>query len=412
MDMPESENDHWVHTWTSMPMVLANDDFPSEAFVEQNIVFGNSTLRQTMRISIGTEKCLRIRLSNAFGTEPLTITRTTLALAGGNNSGIPVVEPRTLQRVTFSGDLSTTIPGGAHIVSDSIDFGFSIAPHTALSISIYIESGHQLNYITSHPGSRTTSYFTKGDHVTQEDFQNLAVEQADHWYYISGIEALVPQDTHALALLGDSITDGRCSTTNCDTRWPNLFFQRLLSSPDSSHLISIVNQAAGGNRVLADGIGPSVLSRVDRDVLSLSGVRYVLIFTGINDIGKEPADRTRQQTLNNQLIAGYKQLVTRLRAHGLWVFGATLTPFCLRNGNDPSSYSHPQREATRQSVNQWIRTSGTFDAVVDFDSVLRDSKHSAFLKEEFDSGDGLHPNEWAFGAMASAFDVSLLSLSV
>ncbi|KAJ5690735.1 hypothetical protein N7462_005127 [Penicillium macrosclerotiorum] len=407
MKLPLSDDEHWVHTWTSMPMILAPADLPSKNFIEEKIAFTDSTLRQTARISTGTEKFLRIRLSNLFGTEPLTVTKTTLALTAGNQSGTSAIEPRTLQKVTFNGYESTTIPGGAQVVSDPVDFGFSIAPRQALSISIFIESGQQFDSITSHPGSRTTSYLTKGVHVAEDDFNNLAVEQADHWYYISGIEALVPRNTQAFALLGDSITDGRGSTTNGDTRWPDFFFQQLLArSPSPSNPISIVNQAAGGNRVLADGLGPSVLSRLDRDILSLSGVRFVLIFTGINDIGKAPADPTSQQILSEQLIAGYMQLITRLRAHGLCAFGATLTPFCLRDGTDPSSYSHPQREATRQTVNQWIRTSGIYDTVVDFDAVLRDPEDCSLLRAEFDSGDGIHPNNRAFMAMATAFGIS------
>lgn len=396
-------------------MLTDGDNLPPDNFIQDGVAFRNTTIRQTVRLSIGTEKFLRIRLSNAFGTEPLSIAQTTLALATENQSGSPYIQLQSIQTVTFDGSESTTIPAGALMVSDAVDFGTKLQPQTVLSISIFIETGHNAQGITAHPGSRTTSYFIKGNRVFEEDFNCLIVKQTDHWYYINGIEVFVPRDTRAFAIIGDSITDGRCSLTNGDTRWPDILFRRLQTSTSKIHRsLSVVNQAAGGNRVMEHGLGPSVLSRLDRDIISLSGVNSVLLFEGVNDIGMAPVDSYSQEILSSRLIAAYKQVAKRLRAHGIAVFAATLTPFSLpqidikEHENAPAtSYCDPVRESTRQVINNWIRTSGIFDAVIDFDEVLRDLADHSLLKREYDSGDGLHPNQSAFNAMADYFPIHI-----
>jgi lysophospholipase L1-like esterase len=194
--------------------------------------------------------------------------------------------------------------------------------------------------------------------------------------------------------------------------WPDILFTRLQSNPGTAS-ISILNQAAGGNRILADGNGPNVLSRLDRDVLSQSGVKYVLIFEGVNDIGTAEPNKESQAVIGDRLIAGYKQVVTRVHAHGIPIFAATITPFGLRKeehvidaeAEGITGYAHPTREPTRQRVNEWIRSSGVFDAVIDFDQVLKDEEESGVLRREFDSGDRLHPNTQAFKALAESFPV-------
>lgn len=194
--------------------------------------------------------------------------------------------------------------------------------------------------------------------------------------------------------------------------WPDLLFNRLQSNPATAS-ISILNQAAGGNRILADGIGPNVLSRLDRDVLSQSGVKYVLVFEGVNDIGAAEANEASQAAIGDRIIAGYRQVATRVHAHGIPIFAATITPFGLRKDEHVvdaeaegiTGYAHPIREPTRLRVNEWIRRSGVFDAVIDFDQVLRDEEESGVLRREFDSGDRLHPNTQAFQALADFFPV-------
>jgi lysophospholipase L1-like esterase len=196
--------------------------------------------------------------------------------------------------------------------------------------------------------------------------------------------------------------------------WPDLLFNRLQYNPVTAS-ISILNQAAGGNRILADGIGPNVLSRLDRDVLSQSGVKYVLIFEGVNDIGTAEANEESQAAIGDRIIAGYRQIVTRVHAQGIPVFAATITPFGLRKeehvldaeAEGITAYAHPIRDCTRQKVNEWIRRSGMFDAVIDFDQVLKDEEESGVLRREFDSGDRLHPNTQAFMALADLFPVEV-----
>ncbi|KAK1239798.1 hypothetical protein MKX08_007240 [Trichoderma sp. CBMAI-0020] len=397
-----------------MPMLIDGDNLPPDGFIQEGVAFRNTTIRQTVRLSIGTEMFLRIRLSNTFGSEPLSIAHTTLALATENQSGIPEIQLQTIQTVTFDGSESTTIPAGALTVSDAINFGFNLQPRTVLSISIFIETGHNAQCITAHPGSRTTSYFIKGNCVFERDFNRLTVKQTDHWYYISGVEVFAPRDTRVFAIIGDSITDGRCSLTNGDTRWPDILFRRLQAcTPKLYTSLAVVNQAAGGNRVMDHGLGPSVLSRLDRDIISLSGLSSVLLFEGVNDIGMTPADSHSQEILSNRLIAAYKQVATRLRAHGVAVFVATLTPFSLtqidreHESAPATSYCDPVRESTRQVINNWIRMSGTFDSVVDFDEILRDPADHSLLKREYDSGDGLHPSQTAFYAMADYFPIHI-----
>ncbi|KAJ5811937.1 hypothetical protein N7474_008238 [Penicillium riverlandense] len=407
---------HWVHTWTAMPMRAEPDNLPPKAFIQDGIIFPNTTLRQTLKITLGTERYLRLRFSNAFGTNDLTITQTAIALASNNSSGTSDIDSDTLQKVTFDGGLEkTTIPVSAQAVSDPIDFGVPLPAHTVLSVSLFLEGGHDgEDGITLHPGSRTTSFCAFGNQVPERTLTDPSVEEVEHWYYISGVEVLADRESCALAIIGDSITDGMHSTTNGNNRWPDLLFPRLQSNPITSS-ISILNQAAGGNRILADGLGPNVLSRLDRDIISHSGVQYVLIFEGVNDIGVAEANEESQRIIGDRLIAAYTQIATRVHARGIPIFAATITPFGRRKGEIVidadaegfSPYSHPLREVTRQRINEWIRRTEVFDAIVDFDKILRDKDDTSVLAKEFDSGDRLHPNAKAFKALADAFPLHI-----
>ncbi|EED13364.1 extracellular GDSL-like lipase/acylhydrolase, putative [Talaromyces stipitatus ATCC 10500] len=401
----KSPHQHWVHTWAAMPQQADPSELPQYPF----------TLRQTVRVTLGTASHIRLRLSNAFGHEPLTIAEVTIAQSAGNVSGTNEIQPGTMCHVTFCGDRGAQIPAGAQIVSDPVDIG-PLPPSTALSISLFLPNEPSLEAVTTHPGSRTTSWFTAGNKISELSFSGRDVGQVDHWYYISGIEAFLPRESGAFALIGDSITDGRCSTTNGDTRWPDFLLSRLRNSSSKAPL-AIVNQAAGANCVLVDGSGgPSVLARLDRDILSLSGVRYAMIFEGINDIGITLPDPDSLAILEKQLIAGYVQVATRLASAGIVVFIATLTPFGPRNGEednqDTTPYSHPLREETRQRVNAWIRNScpAVFDSVIDFDAVVRDEKEYSALAKQYDSGDHLHPNEAAFQALANSFPLDIFDI--
>lgn len=287
---------------------------------------------------------------------------------------------------------------------------FPVAAGSVVTISLYLAGGQTTNSITSHPGSRTTSYFVQGDSVNASDIQvtSPAAQKADHWYFISTLSGYLAApsppdaDAGALAVVGDSITDGRGSTTNLNDRWPDVLSSHLQSRPSTSS-ISVLNLAAGGNRVLYDGLGPNALSRVDRDVLAASGVKYVLVYEGVNDIGTAPTDAASQQTVGTRLIAAYDQIITRVHGKGLPIFGATITPF----SGPGQAYSDPERERTRQRVNEWIRESGRFDAVVDFDELVRSKTQPGQLAAEYNSGDYLHLNPHGYEAMGNAVDLGL-----
>ncbi|KAK7041419.1 hypothetical protein VNI00_009285 [Paramarasmius palmivorus] len=354
-------------------------------------VFNDATIRQTLHLSTGAKQ-IRLRFSNAFGTTDLPITAASIALPVNNQAGSSAIVAGSAQNVTFSGNSTIIIPNGSLAVSDPI--AMEVEPQSMIAVDLYLANGQQSNDITSHPGSRTTSWFSPGNRVGVQDVNGGGSASAEHWYFVSAVEAWSPSENRALVVVGDSITDGRGSTTNGNDRWPDQLLVRTQADSATSH-ISIVNQAAGGNRILADGLGPNAIGRIDRDVLSQSGVGYVMIYEGVNDIG------TSILNVADRLIQAYQQIITRVHAVGLPIFGATITPFF---GN---SYFTTQNEAIRTRVNDWIRNSGKFDAVIDFDAATRDSTNPQRLNPAFDSGDGLHLNPAGYKAMAEAFDLSL-----
>ncbi|MET7856898.1 SGNH/GDSL hydrolase family protein [Streptomyces sp. NPDC005318] len=389
---------HWVNTWTSMPQLTEPSNMPPAPFTQDNRVLADSTLRQTVHMSVGGEQ-MRLRFSNAFGGAALPITAVSVALPVDGRAGASAIQPKTSRKVTFHGRSSAVIPVGSQIVSDPLDFG--LKPGSNLSVTIYLADGQASNSITSHPGSRTTSYMQTGNHVEDADLTGAA--SAAHWYFLSGIEVWSPASTSAAVMLGDSLTDGRGSTTDTNNRWPDQLLTRLQSRPDTAGT-AILNQAAGGNRVLNDGLGPNALSRVDRDVLAQSGVDWLLVFEGVNDIGTAEASEAAQKQTADDLIAAYDQIIVRAHTQGIRVYGATLTPL---GGNtaydDPDGY----REKARQTVNEWIRTSGRFDAVVDFDRAARDPQKPLQILPAFDDGDHLHLNPAGYKALADAVPAHL-----
>ncbi|TMR28023.1 SGNH/GDSL hydrolase family protein, partial [Nonomuraea zeae] len=315
-------------------------------------------------------------------------------------AGVSAIRPGSARPVTFAGRPSVTVPVGAHYVSDPLDF--PVAPGSVLTVTVHLAEGQRSGALTSHPGSRTTSYLAPGNQAEAPDLTGAT--PVDHWYLLSAVEVLPERDTAVLALLGDSLTDGRGSTTNGNDRWPDRLFDRLRTDPRTDG-VAVANQGAGGNRVLADGLGPGALARLDRDVLALSGVRWLIVFEGVNDLGTAEATHTAQKQVADDLTAAYEQIVVRARARELLVYGATITPF---GGNDP--YDDPQghREAARQAVNEWIRTSGRFDAVIDFDHAVRDPAEPRRLLAAYDEGDHLHFNPAGYQALADAVPAALL----
>jgi lysophospholipase L1-like esterase len=395
---PPTAGSHWVDTWVSMPQLTEPGNLPPAPFTQDNLVLNNTTLRQTIHTSVAGH-LMRLRFSNAFGGVDLPITAVSIALPVGGQAGVSAIQANTSRAVTFDGRPSVDIPVGAQAVSDPLPFTLDTASN--LTVTIYLAHGQASNNITSHPGSRTTSYLLSGNHVGDQDLP--AATTADHWYFLSGIEVWSTKATAGVDIVGDSLTDGRGSTTNGNDRWPDQLFSRLRSRSNTAD-IAVLNEAAGGNRVLHDGLGPNVLARLDRDVLAQTGIEWMILFEGVNDIGTAPATEADQQQTAADLIAAYDQIITRAHAQGIRVFGGTITPF---GGN--TAYDDPQgfREAARQTVNHWIRASHRFDGVIDFDLAGRDPGNPRQLLPAFDVGDHLHLNPTGYRALADAVSTRL-----
>ncbi|GLA06826.1 hypothetical protein AnigIFM60653_007774 [Aspergillus niger] len=410
--LPSSQSEsqsqsHWVDIWTTMPQLTEPANLPPAPFNSTPSIFPNTTLRQTLRLT-QPASTIRLRLSNAFGSTDLPITSVAISLPPNNTLGSASIIPDTTTPISFDGDASILVPAGSLIVSDPITLPKQAS--TTLTVDLYLESGQNGTDITSHPGSRTTSWMGFGDLVGEDSIVGGDVVGLEHWYFISTIEALLPNTYHGCAIIGDSITDGRGSDTNENNRWPDLLLPYLHNNPQTNTL-SLLNQAAGGNRLLHDGLGPNTLSRIDRDVLSHSRITHAIVFEGVNDIGTASTSATAQQIVGDRIIMSYRQIITRLHAAGIKVIGATITPFGTpSNSSVVQPYSDPERERTRQRVNKWIRESGVFDGVADFDKVARrdDGAGKDLLKAEFDSGDHLHLNPRGYEALARSFPVYLL----
>jgi lysophospholipase L1-like esterase len=340
----------------------------------------DSTLRQVVRVSLGGKR-VRVRFSNAFGTRPLTILAAHLAPSAEGGA----IRPEGSRPLTFGGRTSVTIPPGAPMISDPLDF--DLAALSDLAVTIRVKDPTKA--ITGHPGARCTSYLQAGDHLKAPDLPRAA--RTPHWYYLCGVD--VETTGSAVAVLGDSITDGRGSPTDGNGRWTDHLARRLQQGEGTAS-VAVLNQGLGGNRLLNDGLGPNALARLDRDVLAQPGARWLIVLEGINDLG------TRSATARD-LIAAYEQIILRAHARGIRVYGATLLP-C-----GGSFYFNQGLEDARQEVNAWIRQSGRFDAVIDFDAATRDPQRPSHLSAAVDGGDHLHPGEEGYRIMAAAVDLQL-----
>jgi lysophospholipase L1-like esterase len=261
-----------------------------------------------------------------------------------------------------------------------------LAPLSNLAVTVAF--GDTAADVTGHPGSRTTSYLqpASGD-VSAPDLSSALT--TDHWYILSGVDTVA--DAEAVVILGDSITDGRGSTTNGNDRWPDLLARRLQSSGAA---VAVLNQGLGGNAVTTGGLGPTGLSRFSRDVLGQTGVRWVIIFEGVNDIGTGVSAAA--------LTGAYDTMIAQARARNLRVYGGTIAPF------GSNTYYSPARESARQSVNAYVR-SGTFDGFIDFDVALRDGSDPPRLQAAYDTGDGLHLTPAGYQKMADVVDLALFA---
>jgi len=371
---------HWVSTWACAPQLTEPQNLPPRPGLSAN------TLRQVVHVSIGGKR-LRVEFSNAFGTNSVTIDSANIAISAGGG-GIERSSQRTL---SFSGGHSITIAAGGAVHSDPLDF--PVAPLSNLSISIHF--GDTSGAVTGHPGSRTTSYLQSGDCVSCPDLPNAA--KTAHWYILTGIDVLADDSSAAVVTLGDSITDGRGSTTDGNNRWPDNVARRL-STNASTASVAVVNQGIGGNTVVIGGLGPTALKRFDRDVLGASGVRWLIVLEGVNDIGG-----SHSETVITNLIAAYEQFIQKAHDHNLRAYGGTITPF------GGSFYDSPSHEAARQAVNEWIRTNHRFDSIIDFDAALRDLANPTHLLPAYDTGDHLHPSVAGYQKMAEVIDLNLFT---
>jgi lysophospholipase L1-like esterase len=377
-----SPAEEWVGTWSTAPQLVEPRNMPPEPGLSHN------TLRQVVRVSLGGDS-LRMRFSNEFSTSPVTLAAVHIAVSAGGSA----IDPNTDQTLRFGGEPQATMKPGAAVTSDP--FRFALKPRT--DVTITINFGDTSPDVTGHPGSRTTSYLLLGNEVSAADLPGAV--QTDHWYIINCIEVMATESAAAVVVLGNSITDGRGSGTNKQNRWPDELARRLQENPDSRH-VAVLNEGIGGNCVLRDCLGPSALSRFGHDVIKQTKVRWLIILEGINDIGQVQGAKAADAVVHG-LIAAYEQMIDSAHAKGIHVYGATLTPF------GGSFYDTPDSESAWKRVNEWIRNSGRFDAVIDLDAALRDPTNPLHLLPAADSGDHLHPSETGHRMMAEAVDLTL-----
>ncbi len=377
-----SPAEEWVGTWSTAPQLVEQRNMPPSPGLSHN------TLRQIVHVSLGGDS-LRVKFSNEFSKSPVTLNAVHIAVPIDSSS----IDPNTDHALSFRGKPEITIEPGTSIMSDP--FHFELKPRSNAAITIYF--GDTSPDVTGHPGSRTTSYLLAGDKVSAVDFPNAA--KTDHWYTINSIDVMAPETAAAVAVLGNSITDGRGSGTNKQNRWPDELARRLLDNPGTQQ-VAVLNEGIGGNCVLRNCLGPSALSRFDRDVLKQAKVHWLIILEGINDIGSSRGADGAAKVADG-LIAAYEEMIEGAHAKGILVYGATMTPF------GGSFYDSPDHESAWKTVNEWIRSSGRFDAVIDLDAALRDPANPLHLLPEADSGDHLHPSETGHRMMAEAVDLSL-----
>ena len=382
---------NWVGSWAASQQLPE----PQNSLAVEDLQ--DATLRQIVHLSVGGPE-LRVHVSNAFGKAPLHLTAVHVARPAAAGGG--AIDPATDKALTFGGAQDVTVPAGAEFISDPV--AFPVGPLSDLVITLHMDAAPASQ--TGHPGSRATSYVAHGDQVSAVSLPDA--KKVEHWYQISGVDVAAPGA--AVVTLGDSITDGRGSTTNGNDRWPDVLARRL-QSDKKTHTVGVLNAGTGGNRVLLDGLGPNALARFDRDVMAPSGVRYVIVLEGINDLGTFTREgnvgQAEHDALVHRILSAYEQMALRAHAHGIKVIGATILPF----GESGYYRASPASDADRQAINQWIRTTKNFDAVVDFDKVVRDPAHPEQMLPAYDSGDHLHPSAAGYRVMGEAIPLSLFA---
>jgi lysophospholipase L1-like esterase len=390
-------SNRWVATWTSAPIAPGPTTIDAIFGNDHSRSFENQTIRHIVHTSVGGRR-VRVRLSNAFGVLPLRIGAVNVALSRGGAA----INTTTNRRLTFAGQTGIMVPAGAVAVSDAVDLYVPAAAD--LAVSVYLPG--LTEPATYHEITMQESYVTgAGNFVGAADLPGAAVTQST--FYLTVVEVQSTESIGTLVALGDSITQGAGSTLNANRTWPERLSERLNHSRPR---LSVVNQGVGCGRLLYDLCGPGGAARFDRDVLTVTGASHVIVALGLNDLmipsilpifGKP--EFAAETVSAADLIAGLQQLIARARAQGLQIYGATITP----NGSSTVPGAHtPENEAKRQAVNRWIRTSGAFDGVIDFDAAVRDPDDQARLRSIYDA-DGIHLTDAGYEAMANAINLAM-----
>ena len=385
-----SDEQHWVGTWSAAPESIVG----SSSYVDQ-------TLRLIVHTSIGGNR-VRVRISNTFSTESLLIGTAHIAL---RKAGAEIIASSD-RPLSFGGKASFTVPAGALVLSDPVDL--DVPSQADLAVSIYLPAFSLAN--TTHLVAQQTNYVAQmpGDFTSATNFPGAGT--TFEWDFLTGVD-VVRRHGAAAVVLGDSVTDGIGSTPDTDRRWPDFLARRLQAQNGLRHL-AVLNEGNTGNRILypappqSDFFGAAALARFDRDVLGQAGVKYLIVLLGTNDIA-QPGIVTpdSEEVSANDIIAGHLQLIARAHERGVLAFGCTLLPF--KNSLIAPEFYTPEKNAKREAVNEWIRSSGAYDAVIDFDKAVRDPAHPLQVLPAYDSGDHTHLNDAGYRAMANAIDLNL-----
>ena len=394
-----ADTGNWIDTWSASPQQDWGSDFFAAASIPRSL--RDQTIRQIARLSLGGDR-IRVEFSNEYGEHPLVIGEAQVALAGENGA----IVPGSGQALTFGGDPGITVPPGAPVWSDPVDL--AVEDLGSVAVSLYLPVVAPTT--TWHNDARQTAFIGAGNVAAADTFE--ATQTLTSWIFLSGIAVDAEPDARAVVLFGDSITDGDGSTLDANNRYPDQLAERIV---EAGAAVAILNEGISGARVLSDRMGDNALARFDRDVLSHPGTDTVVLMMGINDIGWPDSvlvPEGERAPAAEEIIQGYQQLIDRAHAHDMKIIGATLTPFNNAfEGGPLEGYYNAEKEAKRQAVNEWIRTSGAFDGVIDFDAALQDPENPGRMRAEFDKGDNLHPNDAGYQAMADAIDFELLGVS-
>jgi lysophospholipase L1-like esterase len=379
----------WIGTWGSSPMVTDGGIFAGLPPAS----FNNQSVRMIARISQGGSS-VRVRLSNEYGSQQVTVGAAHIAISAGGSA----IKPGSDRILTFNGQQSVVLRSLSPMLSDPVDLEVSDLESLAISIYFPQDTGPATGHDPFGDGQSTT-YISNGN--TTATSVLIAPTTKLSRFFLSGVEVTASQDARVVVALGDSITEGFTSTTDANRRWPDILANRLVASSGDVNDVAVVNHGIGGNRLLHTGIGDAAMARFDRDVLATPGVQFVTVLLGTNDIQFGETFLPNEVITANDMIAGFLQLIDRAHSRDLSIYGATITPFA------GSGRFTANGEVVRQAINEWIRTSGQFNAVIDFDKAVRDPTNPSNFNPAYDSGDHVHPNDAGYAAMANSIDLRL-----